>query len=160
MRSWRILIFDERLVLSGSSQELRWTIATIAALACGTAVLAAAVAGSMIGDHSTYQLATGQRFAHQLVYDFEALRTFQPAARDALPDTPETVHPSDATSERFAGSESRNQCAGQTWPYFTDDCLWAVDAPKRRRVVVRLKSPWCKGELQHRPFDSCRPRPR
>ena len=36
----------------------------------------------------------------------------------------------------------------------------AADAPKRRRTVVRLKSPWCTGVLRHQPFRSCRPRPR
>lgn len=36
----------------------------------------------------------------------------------------------------------------------------AADAPKRRRTVVRLKSPWCTGPLRHQPFRSCRPRPR
>jgi len=32
--------------------------------------------------------------------------------------------------------------------------------PSRRRMVTRLKSPWCTGVLAHQPFHSCKPRPK
>lgn len=32
--------------------------------------------------------------------------------------------------------------------------------PPKRRIVTRLKSPWCTGVLAHQPFHSCTPRPK
>jgi len=121
------------------SLEYRWTVAAGMALACCTIGLAAA----------TVLLATRERFEYRpdasalTQYGNDPARHLEAPKPDALP-----------------GSSSSDQCAGGTWPYFTDNCLWAADIPKRRRIELRLKSPWCSGVLSHQPFYSCRLRPK
>jgi len=130
-----------------SPDEFRWTVATVVALACCSAALIAASALSMIGNGIERSPSALTRLADEIAYDFEALRTPATSGHDAAP-------------KAAASPESRTQCVGQTWPYFSDDCLWRADAPRQQRIVFRLKSPWCTGVLQHQPFYSCRARPK
>lgn len=126
--------FDRPGAYDRHSLEFRWTIATGAALAlCALGLVAA-----------TILLATGERFEYRPEVPALTQDDDGPTRLPQPPQTPETA----------------DECAGGTWPYFTSNCLWAPDVPKRRRIVQRLKSPWCSGVLRHQPFHSCRPRPR
>jgi len=148
------------------SYEYRWTIATVAALAlCAVALVAAAVL-FVAGDRFEYRNAesTLSRRDDELVQAFEALQATDAVRRDAQSRFAKNPQMSSAaspeTSEGSVPPSADNQCSGKSWPYSSDNCVWAADAPKRRRIVFRLKSPWCSGVLRHQPFHRCRTRPK
>jgi hypothetical protein len=148
------------------SYEFRWTIATVAALAlCAVALVAAAIL-SVAGDRFEYRNAelTLSRHDDELVQAFEALQTAEAVRRDAQPRFAKNPQISSAASpETGEGSvppSVDSQCSARSWPYSSDNCVWATDAPKRRRIVFRLKTPWCSGTLRHQPFYRCRTRPK
>jgi hypothetical protein len=48
------------------------------------------------------------------------------------------------------GSQPNKDCTQATWPFFDNDCLWGntdsgTQERRRKRIVARLKSPWCSG---------------
>ena len=132
------------------SYEYRWTIAAVVALACCIAALLMAVILSSTGEH------------------FEFSSVMPPSAHSgegltsstSVEDNPMSGAASAEVDKDLASVDPGNRCSGSSWPYFTIDCLWAADTPRRRRIVFRLKSPWCSGELRHQPFYSCRSRPK
>jgi hypothetical protein len=110
-----------------------------------------------------FRLTPQSRYDDELVQAFEALQALDAARPDASSEASENSRTSSAAASGIdAGpiSPNTNQCSGGSWPYSTNDCLWAADSPKRRRIVTRLKSPWCTGVLRLQPFHSCRPRPK
>lgn len=68
-----------------------------------------------------------------------------------------TPNPSDTAAVASSGSV---RCAGAS-PYFDKDCLWGngeEPARHRRRIGLRLKSPWCNGLLSKEGAYVCRRR--
>ncbi len=95
-------------------------------------------------------LTTGDRFA---------FRPAAPEVASAGDNVAAQGAPPAAASDKPQGEQ--NRCAGsQSWPYSGKDCPFSAHAPAKRRIVVRLKSPWCTGVLRHQPFRACRPRPK
>lgn len=145
--------------------EFRWTIATLGALTCCAITLTTVIILWATGDRFDYRPAASalSRYDDELVQAFEALEATEAARKRALSPSmqnpqissaasPETSQPSDVSS-------ATNRCSVGSWPYSGENCLWAADAPKRRRIVLRLKSPWCSGVLRQQPFHRCRTRP-
>jgi hypothetical protein len=138
--------------LSLSSRHRRATWATAVALACG-------IFGGAIGLRS---LVTGHQFdfpppqaavdlgVAELSYDFATLE-----AKGSATAPREGARPPDTTN---AGIEKR--CAQSTWPFFDNECLWGKVGEERRhkRIVSRLKSPWCSGLRSKEGAYICRPR--
>jgi hypothetical protein len=117
------------------SYEYRWTIATVAALAlCAVALVAAAVlfvAGDRFECRNTE--STLSRRDDELVQAFEALQAAEAVRRDAqsrFAKNPQIAGaaPSE-TSEGPVPPSADNQCSGKGWPYPSDNCVWAADAP-------------------------------
>ena len=145
--------------------EFRWTIATLAALTCCAVGLAAVIVLSATSENFDYRPAASalSRYDDELVQAFEALQTAEAARLNSLSRTvenPQAAGASTEMSEGAAPSGVGNQCSLGSWPYSSDNCRWAANAPKRPRIVLRLKSPWCSGALRHQRFYSCRSRSR
>ena len=124
----------------------------------GTA-LVVAVISLIAGERFEFRPPESIPYGGLLVRDFNALQ----AAGARLGDSPgPTLDAQTATSTpesiEIPSSEVSSGCLGGSWPYFTGNCLWAVDTPKRRHIVFSLRSPWCSGILRHQPFRTCRPR--
>lgn len=130
------------------------------ALAFSTAALAAAALLSMAGNDSDYRpWSPARQYHEQLIGDFKILQAVEPALHEIVPETSSHTSPPGAAPETTAEPATSPDCSGQSWPYFSSDCLWSAATRQRSHIVVRRKSPWCAGVLQHQPFRSCRPRP-
>ena len=86
----------------------------------------------------------------ELLYDFAALQA--PGMPDATAQAgfvPEPANTDTATPPLVIQTNKR--CTRATWPFFDTDCPWSNTADsgtherRRRRIVARLKSPWCSG---------------
>lgn len=130
--------------------EFRWTIATVAALTCCAVLLAAAIVVTATGDRFEYRPAASElsRYDDELVRSFEALQATEAARQNLSPRGTENPQASGAAASETNAKSSPSGAGDRK----------AAGAPKRR-VAVRLKSPWCTGVLRHQPFRSCRPRP-
>lgn len=135
-----------------SYDEFRWIIATVAALTCCAVTLAAAIVVTATDERFEYRPAASalSRYDDELVRSFEALQAAEAAKQILLPRPAESPQISSATSPETSQKSTPSGAVIRK----------AADPPKRRRIVVRLKSPWCTGVLRHQPFRSCRPRPR
>jgi hypothetical protein len=149
--------------VSQDRYEFRWTVATLAALTC-CAIALAAVTVFLAADRFDYRPTASAlpQYDDELVHAFDALRS--PAGKQAPPSnslegSPVSNAASSKAIEQSDPSDSAIQCSEISWPYSSDNCVWAADTPKRRRITLRLKSPWCTGVLRHQPFRDCRPRP-
>jgi len=132
------------------SYEYRWTIAAVVALACCIAALLMAVILSSTGEH--FEFNSGMPPPEQSGEGLTSSATVE--------DNQMSGAASPEVGKDLVPADSGNRCSESSWPYFTVDCLWAADTPRRRRIVFRLKSPWCSGELRHQPFYICRARPK
>jgi hypothetical protein len=128
--------------------------ATMVALACGVigvvAVLVAVSTGHKF-NHASSQAVVDPALA-ELWYDFGAAQgagTPSATAQVGFVPPPEPVHTGTATPP--LASQPNKGCTRATWPFFDNDCLWGNTAEsgtherRRRRIVARLKSPWCSG---------------
>ena len=119
--------------------EYRWMAATAAALGmCAIGIVAA-----------TIMLTTGDRFEFrpppseisrlddELVRSFDALQSM--AARRA-------ANASRTTGSGAAATENEASASAAEKP----------GTPRKRRIVMRLKSPWCTGPLSSQTFYRCR----
>ena len=125
--------------------------ATVVALACGVigvvAVLVAVLTGHKF-DQASFQVDPALA---ELLYDFAALQTAgmpDATAEAGFVPPPEPVHTGTATPPLT--SQPNKGCTRATWPFFDNDCLWGsadsgTQDRRRRRIVARLKSPWCSG---------------
>jgi hypothetical protein len=123
--------------------------ATMVALAWGVigvvAVLVAVLTGNKFDDAS-FQVDP----ALAELYDFAALQGAGMRSATAQAGfVPESANTGTATPP--LASQPNKRCTRATWPFFDTDCLWAntadtgTHARPRRRIVARLKSPWCSG---------------
>jgi hypothetical protein len=131
----------------GISPHLRRAMwATRVALACGVIGVVAVVFAVLTGhkfDHASFQAVVDPRLA-ELWYDFAALQgAGTPGATAQAGFVPAPEPP--------LASQPNKRCTRATWPFFDDDCLWGnaaedgTQGKRRRRIVARLKSPWCSG---------------
>jgi hypothetical protein len=125
--------------------------ATVVALACGVIGVVAAVVAVLAGhkfDHASSQVDPALA---ELLYDFAALQGAgipSATAQAGFVRPPEPVHTGTATP--LLASQPIKGCTRATWPFFDNDCLWTnadsgTQERRRRRIVARLKNPWCSG---------------
>jgi len=125
--------------------------ATVVALVCGVvgvvAILVAVSTGHKF-DHAASQVDPALA---ELLYDFAALQAsgmMSATAQVGFIRPPEPANT--GTASPPLGSQPNKDCARSTWPFFDNDCLWGnadsgTQERRRRRIVARLKSPWCSG---------------
>lgn len=116
-------------------------VMTVAALLCCSIAIVTMIVTFVTGSHSDYgraEMTLGQ-YGDELSYDFEILGAPAAPRYEGSGPSPE------------AGVDA---CRGGSWPYYSDDCLWTTEGPKRRRPA-RARSFWCSGLLRHQPF--CNP---
>lgn len=136
----------------------RAVVATVVAVA-GVAGLAIGAPLALIrGELPPPRAAIDPGYA-ALSHDFAAL---EGAGRFAtLAETPAAAGPPHADA---AAAPAPRACTELTWPFFDKDCLWGngdgatSGSYHRRRIVSRLKSPWCSGLLSKEGAYICRPR--
>jgi hypothetical protein len=128
--------------------------ATVVAVACGAigvvAVLVAVLTGHKF-DHASSQAVPDPALA-ELLYDFAALQgAGMPGAAAQAGFVPAPEPTNNKTATPSLASQPNKGCTRATWPFFDNDCLWGNTADNgtqerhRRRIVPRLKSPWCSG---------------
>lgn len=126
--------------LSDDAAEYRAMVATAVALACCAIGLVVVTLLLVTGDRFEFRPPPeAVRLDDNLVRSFEALDVM--AARTASVKT-------DAV-RTAPGQDGKPPDVGNV-----------AAEPSRRRIVTRLKSPWCTGILAHQPFHSCKPRPK
>ena len=128
--------------------------ATMVALACGIIGVVAILVAVLIGhrfDHASSQAVVDPALA-ELWYDFAALQAAgMPGAIAQVGFVPAPETANNGTASPSLASQPDKRCTRPTWPFFDNDCLWrnAADSGtqerRRRRIVARLKSPWCSG---------------
>jgi hypothetical protein len=126
--------------------------ATMVALACGVIGVVAVVFAVLTGhkfDHASSQVDPALA---ELLYDFAALQDAgMPGATAPVGFVPAPEPANTGTAAPPLTSQPDKRCTRATWPFFDNDCLWANTADsgkqerRRRRIVARLKSPWCSG---------------
>jgi hypothetical protein len=137
--------------------------ATVVALACGVigvvAVLVAVLTGHKF-DHASPQVDPA---VAELWYDFAALQAAgMPGATAQAGFVPEPANTGTATPP--LASQPNKRCTRAIWPSFDTDCLWGNTADsgtherRRRRIVARLKGPWCSGLHSNDGAYFCHPR--
>jgi hypothetical protein len=89
------------------------------------------------------------------------------AANSRAPDPaePDVAAPSDAAgAASSAATNATEGCPQATWPFFDKDSLWGGtagfgrDDRPRKRIVPRLRSPWCSGLRSNEGAYICRSR--
>jgi hypothetical protein len=141
--------------------------ATGVALACGVIGVVAIFVAVLTGHK--FDLASPQPVPDpalaELLYDFAALQgTGMPGAtaEAGFVTVPEPTNSETATPP--LASQPNKRCTRATWPFFDNDCLWGNTADsetherRHKRIVARLKSPWCSGLHSNDGAYFCRPR--
>ena len=161
--------FDEKRMsvsrYEDQAYEYRLTIATAGTLALCALGLVAVTILFAAGDRFEYRPSVSNitQPDDNLVRSFESLESATRRREAGISGsrenntTPAALSPQDGTAPD--STTHHHSCSAQNWPYFSDDCLFAAEQPRRRPVVVRLKSPWCAGALRHQLFHRCRTRP-
>jgi hypothetical protein len=121
------------------------------ALACGVigaiAILVAVLTGHKF-DHASSQVDPALT---ELLYDFAALQASGMTSATAQVGFIRPPEPANTgTASPPLGNQPNKDCTRATWPFFDNDCLWGnadsgTQERRRRRIVARLKSPWCSG---------------
>ena len=132
-----------------------WMLLGVAALVCcAIAIVIAAVTfvtGVRHGPGGPE--VTLKQYGDALVYDFETLGAPEAPRDQDGPGPSNAARPYDAIPpERMNDPAADTSCAGGSWPYFSDDCLWATERPRHRHPITRARSFWCWGPLRHQPF--------
>jgi hypothetical protein len=128
--------------------------ATAVAVICGVIGGAAGLFSLIAGQEFDFQRAQTKlntEYAEELAYDFETLKrtetdgTGNASIPAAVPAAPATRSADAGPSSAAASGAER--CREGTWPFLPNECLWGTTAPERhrKRIVSRLKSPWCSG---------------
>jgi hypothetical protein len=169
--------YPESGYLGSSFDHHRAMWATVVALACGAVgagVGALALIGGQEFDFPAPRATVEPGYA-ELSHDFAALQAaVRPgignptagAGNGGASNPAEAVAaPSDAAGAASAAASGAAKCCPQaTWPFFDKDCLWGgtagfgQDDRPRRRIVPRLRSPWCSGLRSNEGAYICRSR--
>jgi hypothetical protein len=141
--------------------------ATVVALVCGVIGVVAIVVAVAIGhkfNHASSQTVVDPALA-ELWYDFAALQAAgMPGAAAQAGFVPAPEPANTGTASPPLASQPDTRCTRATWPVFDNECLWGNTADsetherRRRRVVGRLKSPWCSGLHSNASAYFCRSR--
>ena len=139
--------------------------ATVVALVCGAigmvAILVAVSTGHKF-DHASSQVDPALA---ELLYDFAALQdSGMTSATTEVGFVPAPEPANTVTTPPLLASQPGKRCTRATWPFFENDCLWGdadsgTQERRRRRIVARLKSPWCSGLRPNGGAYFCRSRP-
>ena len=123
------------------------------ALACGV-IGAIAILVAVLTGHK-FDLPSPQAVPDpalgELLYDFAALQgTGMPGAAAPAGFVPAPEPTNNKTATPSLASQPNKGCTRATWPFFDNDCLWGnadsgTQERRRKRIVARLKSPWCPG---------------
>jgi hypothetical protein len=122
--------------------------ATAVAVICGVIGGAAALVSLITGQELDFQTGrTDAKYAEELAYDFQALNR---AETDATGSATAPVMPTARSADVGASSvatDDAKRCEEGIWPFLPNDCRWGTSGPERhrKRIVSRLKSPWCSG---------------
>jgi hypothetical protein len=156
--------YPESGYLAPSSRHRRAIWATAVALACGVIAGTIGLLSLLTGqsDFLPPRAAPDPGFA-ELAHDFATLEPHgtwsggNSSAGTGNTRAPDASKAGDVTSVAI-GIEKR--CAESTWPFFDNECLWGKTGEERRRkrIVSRLKSPWCSGLHSKEGAYICRPR--
>jgi hypothetical protein len=151
----------------------RALLAAVVAATGGTGFAVGALLALIRGDFPPPRATIAPGYA-ELSRDFAALDDSELFA--ALGETPAPFKPPGETAITGAAvtgaavtgaavtgaAPTRRACGESTWPFFDQDCLWGDGATqgvrRRKRIVSRLKSPWCSGLLSKEGAYICRPR--
>jgi len=105
----------------------------------------------VVGQFSQLILHCSRPALAELLYDFAALQASGMTSATAQVGFIRPPEPANTgTASPPLGSQPNKDCARSTWPFFDNDCLWGnadsgTQERRRRRIVARLKSPWCSG---------------
>jgi len=157
--------YPESRYLSSSFHFHRAMAATAVAAICGVIGGAVGVFSLISGQPFDFQRAQAKlnaEYAQELAYDFMALKRAEtdgaagPTGAAAVAPAPGAANA--AASPATADDEKR--CTEGTWPFVSDNCLWGAAGPEwhRRRIVSRLKGPWCSGLRDAEGAYNCRSR--
>ena len=131
-------------------RRLMW--ATVVALACGVIGITVGLFSVVTGDELEFLRAQSKSnvgYADELNDDFAALRGAETIASPAVvSDGAQMPIPAEVNiSVPVDDAEVGKPCPEGTWAFFDDNCPWGTSPPQRhrRRIVLRLKSPWCAG---------------
>jgi hypothetical protein len=157
--------YPESGYLSPSSRHRRAMWATGVALACGIIGGAIGLLSLMTGhqfDFLPHQAAVEPGFA-ELSHDFATLEAAGTLGRSSsTPDAGNARAPEAAKSGNAASAATGidKRCAQSTWPFVDNECPWGKpdEEGRRKRIVSRLKSPWCSGLHSKEGAYICRPR--
>jgi hypothetical protein len=127
--------------LSSAVHPHRAMAATAVAVICGVIGGAVGLFSLITGQEFEFQRAQAKlnaEYADELMYDFQALERTETEATGSA-TTPAPVVASSAASN------DAKRCEEGIWPFLPNDCRWGTTAPERhrKRIVSRLKSPWC-----------------
>jgi hypothetical protein len=135
-------------------RDLGRMVAVVLALVfCAIAIVAAVISWTT-GSEFQYKPAgiTLRQYSDELAYDFDAFGAATAPKGDRLSGPADAARPAaQASAAQLDDPGVDGSCAGRTWPYYSDDCLWAAESPRRRRPVARLRHTWCAGFLRHLP---------
>jgi hypothetical protein len=141
--------------------------ATTVTSACGVIGVVAVLFAGLTGQKLDRAPAEGviDPGLAELWYDFAALQgagTSGGTAEAGFVPAPEPVNT--GTVKPPSAGQLNKRCTLGTWPFFDNDCLWGNAADggplqrRRKRIVARLKSPWCSGLRSNDGAYFCRPR--
>jgi hypothetical protein len=128
----------------------------VSALMCGVAAVVIGLVGFATGHMLPQRAAVDP--ASTVSRDFAALGE---ALRGQIGAGSIGAGSSDPSETAAGSSPVAVHCAGSTWPYFDKDCLWGNGeevARRHKRIVLRLKSPWCNGLRSKEGAYACRRR--
>jgi hypothetical protein len=148
----------------------RALLAAVVAAVGGAGFAVGALLALIRGDFPPPRAAIAPGYA-ELSHDFAALddsELFAALGETAAPFKPPsetTITGAPVTGTAVtAAAPARRACGESTWPFFDQDCLWGdaggatQGVRHRKRIVSRLKSPWCSGLLSKEGAYICRPR--
>jgi hypothetical protein len=126
--------------------------ATMVTLACGIIGMFAVLVAALTGHKFDHASSPVDPALAELLYDFAALQAAgMPGATAQAGFVPPPEPANNGTATPPLASQPNKGCTRATWPFFDNDCLWGNAAEggtqerRRRRIVARLKSPWCSG---------------
>jgi hypothetical protein len=125
--------------------------ATVVALACGAIGVVAVLIPVLTGHKFDPASSQIDPALVELLYDFAALQgAGMPSATAQAGFVPPPEPANTGTATPPLASQPNKGCTRATWPFFDEDCLWGnadsgMREKRRRRIVARLKSPWCSG---------------
>jgi hypothetical protein len=121
-------------------------VAVICGVIGGAVGLFSLLAGPAIDLHAAQ---TDVKYAKELAYDFQALERAETEVTGSA-TAPAAVAAAPARRNADVGassdaSDDAKRCEEGIWPFLPNDCRWGTTAPERhrKRIVSRLKSPWC-----------------